>query len=175
VPIGLYRTTPDGRMLDANAALVEILGYPSREALMEVNVRDLYVDPADRNDWQVILDHEAGPLVRSFEARLQRLPGSVIWARFTLQAFRDGQGQVMRYEGALEDVTGRKQAEESLRASEVRFRALVQNSSDMIGILEQSGSVRYESPSHQRVLGHAVDEYLGRGFLDLVHPRTARR
>ncbi|HEY2738484.1 MAG TPA: EAL domain-containing protein [Thermoanaerobaculia bacterium] len=170
VPIGLYRTTPDGRMLDANAALVAILGYPSREALMEVNVRDLYVDPADRNDWQVILDHEAGPLVRSFEARLQRLPGSVIWARFTLQAFRDDHGQVMRYEGALEDVTGRKQAEESLRASEVRFRALVQNSSDMIGILEQSGSVRYESPSHQRVLGHAVDEYLGRSFLDLVHP-----
>jgi diguanylate cyclase (GGDEF)-like protein/PAS domain S-box-containing protein len=170
VPIGLYRTTPEGRMLDANAALVQILGYPSRESLMEANVRDLYLDPADRHDWQVVLDNEAGASVRSFEARLRRLQGSVIWARFSLQVFRDKNGQILRYEGALEDVTARKQAEEALRASEERFRALVQNASDLIAILEQSGSVRYESPSHQRVLGHVPDEYLGRGFLDLVHP-----
>jgi diguanylate cyclase (GGDEF)-like protein/PAS domain S-box-containing protein len=169
VPIGLYRTTPDGRMLDANAALVQILGYSSRESLMESNVRDLYLDPADRHDWQAVLDNEAGEPVRSFEARLRRLQGSVIWARFSLQVFRDETGRILRYEGALEDVTARKQAEEALRASEERFRALVQNASDLIAILEQNGAVRYESPSHQRVLGHAADEHLGRGFLDLVH------
>jgi diguanylate cyclase (GGDEF)-like protein/PAS domain S-box-containing protein len=170
VPVGLYRTTPDGRMLDANAALVRILGYPSREALMKVNVRDMYFDPADRHQWQVSLESEDQVSVQTFEARLRRHPGTVIWARFTLQAFRDADGQILRYEGALEDVTARRQAEESLRASEERFRALVQNASDLIGILEQSGSVRYESPSHQRVLGHAPDEHQGKGFLELVHP-----
>jgi diguanylate cyclase (GGDEF)-like protein/PAS domain S-box-containing protein len=170
VPVGLYRTTPEGRMLDANDALVRILGYPGREALMEVNVRDLYVDPGDRHEWQVSVESDGGASSLSFEARLRRFQGSVIWARFSLQAFRDGEGRIIRYEGALEDVTGRRQAEAALRASEERFRSLVQNSSDMIAILEQSGSVRYESPSHQRVLGSAPDEHLGRSFLDLVHP-----
>jgi diguanylate cyclase (GGDEF)-like protein/PAS domain S-box-containing protein len=169
VPVGLYRTTPDGRMLDANAALVRILGYPSREALMEVNVRDLYLDPSDRQHWQVAIESDNAS-VQAFEARLRRYHGTVIWARFRFQAFRDESGQILRYEGALEDVTDRRLAEEALRASEERFRALVQNASDMIGILEQSGSVRYESPSHQRVLGHAPDEQQGRSFLDLVHP-----
>jgi diguanylate cyclase (GGDEF)-like protein/PAS domain S-box-containing protein len=171
VPVGLYRTTPDGRMLDANAALVQILGFPSREALMEVNVRDLYLDPADRYEWQLGLESRNMSSVQSFEARLRRHGGTVIWARFSLQAFRGEQGQILRYEGALEDVTARKQAEEALRASEERFRALVQNASDLIGILEQSGSVRYESPSHQRVLGHAADELIGKAFLELVHPQ----
>ena len=170
VPIGLYRTTPEGRMLDANDALVRILGYPSREALMEVNVREMYVDPADRHEWQVSMEGASGASARTFEARLRRFDGSVIWVRFSLQAFRDDEARIMRYEGALEDVTARRQAEEALRASEERFRALVQNASDLIAILEQNGAVRYESPSHQRVLGHAPDEYLGKGFLDLVHP-----
>jgi diguanylate cyclase (GGDEF)-like protein/PAS domain S-box-containing protein len=170
VPIGLYRTTPDGRLLDANAALVQILGYPSRESLMEVNVRDLYLDPADRHDWQLALESEGEEPVQSFEARLRQLQGTVIWARFSLHAFRDEQGRILRYEGALEDVTARKQAEEALRASEERFRALVQNASDLIAILEQGGSVRYESPSHQRILGQSGAEVLGRSFLDMVHP-----
>ena len=52
VPIGPYRTTPEGRMLDANAALVEILGFPSREALFEFDVNALYLDPEVRHDWQ---------------------------------------------------------------------------------------------------------------------------
>jgi len=170
VPIGLYRTTPDGRLLDANAALVRVLGYPSRDALMEVNVRDLYLDPADRHGWQTALENENASSAQTFEARLRRFQGTVIWARFSLQTFRDDAGSVLRYEGVLEDVTARRQAEEALRASEERFRALVQNASDLIGILEQSGSVRYESPSHKRVLGHAADELVGKSFLELVHP-----
>jgi diguanylate cyclase (GGDEF)-like protein/PAS domain S-box-containing protein len=170
VPIGLYRTTPDGRLLDANAALVQVLGYPSRDALMEVNVRDLYFDPADRHGWQVALENENASSAQTFEARLRRYQGTVIWARFSLQTFRDDVGLILRYEGVLEDVTARRQAEEALRASEERFRALVQNASDLIGILEQSGSVRYESPSHKRVLGHAADELVGKSFLELVHP-----
>jgi diguanylate cyclase (GGDEF)-like protein/PAS domain S-box-containing protein len=170
VPVGLYRTTPDGRLLDANAALVKVLGYPSRDALMEVNVRDLYFDPADRHQWQVALESELASSAKTYEARLRRFHGPVIWARFSLQTLRDDEGRVLRYEGVLEDVTARRQAEEALRASEERFRALVQNASDLIAILEQSGSIRYESPSHRRILGHAADELVGKNFLEKVHP-----
>ena len=173
IPVGLYRTTPDGCMLDANAALVEILGYPSREELMRVSVGDIYLDPEDRHRWQREVLAEGR--FYTFEARVRRWHGDVIWVRFSLQAFRDADGRILRYEGALEDVTARKEAEAALRASEERFRALVQNASDLIAILESDGTVRYESPSHRRVLGHAPEQLLGKSFLDLVHPEDRAR
>ena len=52
VPVGLYRTTPAGRMLDANSALVRTLGFRDLEALLETQVGDLYLDPEDRRRWQ---------------------------------------------------------------------------------------------------------------------------
>jgi diguanylate cyclase (GGDEF)-like protein/PAS domain S-box-containing protein len=169
VPVGLYRTTPAGRMLDANSALVRILGFSDLEALLETQVGDLYLDPEDRSRWQRAFEG-AGP-VQSFEARVRRrLDGTVIWVRFTVRAVRGEHGDVLHYEGALEDVTDRRQAEEALRASEERFRSLVQNASDLISILSADGTVTYESPSHGRVLGLEPEAHAGRNLLDLVHP-----
>ncbi len=87
-----------------------------------------------------------------------------------MRAIRGEESRILRYEGALEDVTDRRRAEEALRASEERFRSLVQNASDLISILDADGIVRYESPSHQRVLGLYPEEHAGRNVLDLVHP-----
>ena len=150
VPIGLYRTTPAGRMLDANEALVRILGYPDRETLLEANVGDIYCDPEDRQRWQRSVAAETTPGIQTFEARVRRYDGRTIWVRFSLRAFQDLEGRIVRYEGALEDITDGRRAQEGLQASEERFRALVQNASDMISILDPDGSVRYASPSHQR-------------------------
>jgi diguanylate cyclase (GGDEF)-like protein/PAS domain S-box-containing protein len=168
VPVGLYRTTPAGRMLDANAALVRILGYPDLESLLETRVGDLYLDPEDRLRWQRAFEG-SGP-VQSFEARVRRhADGEAIWVRFTVRAVRGEAGEVLHYEGALEEVTDRRRAEEALRASEERFRSLVQNASDLISILDADGTVRYESPSHLRVLGLAPETHAGRSLLELVH------
>jgi PAS domain S-box-containing protein len=57
VPVGLYRTTPDGRMIDANPVLVQLLGYASREALLRTNAADAYLTAAERRHWQEMLDH----------------------------------------------------------------------------------------------------------------------
>jgi diguanylate cyclase (GGDEF)-like protein/PAS domain S-box-containing protein len=168
VPIGLYRTTPAGVMLDANSTLVKILGYPSLQSLLETRVGDIYVDPEDRRRWQQVIRNATS--AQSFEARVRRFDGDVIWVRFTVRAFHGEDGEILRYEGALEDITDHHRAEEALRSSEERFRSLVQNASDLICILDAQGIVRYESPSHHRVLGSEPEEHVGRSLPEMVHP-----
>ncbi|HET9227324.1 MAG TPA: EAL domain-containing protein [Thermoanaerobaculia bacterium] len=178
VPVGLYRTTPAGHMLDANDALVRILGYPDRETLLGANVGDdIYYNPEDRQRWQRSFEEDdregetgiGGIGIRSFETRVRRPDGAIIWVRFSLRAFRDEEGKILRYEGALEDITDRRRAQDALRASEERFRALVQNASDMISILDPEGAVLYASPSHHRLLGHPSESFVGGSYLDFVH------
>jgi diguanylate cyclase (GGDEF)-like protein/PAS domain S-box-containing protein len=173
VPVGLYRTTPSGDLLDANPAIVRLLGYPDRDSLLTANSADMYLDPEDRLRWQRAV--EGGGTVQAFEARMRRLDGTVIWGRFSVRGVLGEDGQVVLYEGAMEDVTDQKRAEEALRASEERFRALVQNASDMIAILGADGTVLYGSPSHERVLGLVLKEQRHPAILDFVHPEDRER
>jgi PAS domain S-box-containing protein len=116
VPIGLYRNMPGGRITDANPAMVHMLGYPDRESLLAVNVTDLYVDQDDRIRLRTLTMQDG--VVRNFETQLRRADGSVFWAQVDGHAIRDAGGQVLGYEGAVQDVTERKQAEEALRQAQ---------------------------------------------------------
>jgi PAS domain S-box-containing protein len=100
IPVGLYRTTPEGQIIDINPALVQMLGYPDRQALLAVNITDV----------QALMEREG--VVRNFEARLRRHDETIIWVRNSARAVRDGDSRVLYYEGSLEDITKRKVAEE---------------------------------------------------------------
>lgn len=110
VPIGLYEAAPDGQILDANPALVEMLEYPSPAALRRVNVAELYVDPSDFNSWKQAL--ETSGLVQHHQARLRTFAGGVCWTENSARAVLDPRSQQLTYEGSLEDITARKNAEE---------------------------------------------------------------
>jgi diguanylate cyclase (GGDEF)-like protein/PAS domain S-box-containing protein len=73
------------------------------------------------------------------------------------------------------DVTERQLAEAVLRESEERFRALVQNGSDLITIIDRDGTIRFESPSIEHMLGYGVDDLIGANAFDLIHPDDAER
>jgi PAS domain S-box-containing protein len=113
VPIGIYRTTPDGRIIDSNPALVAMLGYDS---FAELSARNLEQDFSDasysRQDFKVLLEREGE--IKGLEAAWKRKDGSLIHIRENAKLVRGENGQLF-YEGTVEDVTQRKQAEAAQR------------------------------------------------------------
>jgi two-component system, sensor histidine kinase and response regulator len=106
----------------------------------------------------------------SVEYRLQTPDDRWIWLQDEAVLVRDPQGRPLHWQGVLVDVTARKAAEDALRHSEERFRALVHNSYDVVVVLDSAGTRTYISPSIERLLGHASADLLGRSPEDLVHP-----
>jgi PAS domain S-box-containing protein len=109
IPIGLYRTTPDGRIMDANPALVEMLRYPDRETMLGIHVLETYVSPEDRQLFRAQL--ERADVVLHRETQLRCYDGTTIWVNEDARVIRDQNGAVLHYEGSLEDITERKRME----------------------------------------------------------------
>jgi PAS domain S-box-containing protein len=113
IPMGLYRTTPEGRRLDVNSTLLQMARCPDRETFFKGNVMDDYINPEDRKRWQALMEREG--IVCGFEAKCRRYDGTAIWIRDTARIVHDSKGQVLYYEGAVEDITEHKRAERKER------------------------------------------------------------
>jgi PAS domain S-box-containing protein len=166
VPIGLYRTNPSGQIIDINPALVRLLGYPDRDALLKVNVPDLYVNPGDRIRWQALTDRKE--IMPDFEVRFRTYDGTIIWVRDTGIAVRDDRGQVIGYFGYIEDITERKNAEDALRKSEEQYRTLVESVNEAIILQDKTGEILTWNSAAEQIFGVAAYEVLG-------HATTSRK
>jgi len=129
MPVGMFRSNFDGRLLDANPALVRMLGLPSREALLAMNVAQLFAAGHDGSFWRELLDREG--VLSGAELELRRADGARIWVRVNARAAWDEGGDVS-YEGVVEDVTGRKRAEEGLSQSQQRLELINRFAAEMI-------------------------------------------
>ena len=169
VPVGMYRTTPDGRVMLANRrARADARGRgprprrrPRRDGPLRRPGRPGPVPRADRPGRAPSAGSRpggAGP--RAASATSGSTPGP--------SATRAG--GPLHYEGVVEDVTAEREAREALFRSEARFRALVQRSSDVVVVVGPDGAVRYVSPAVERLLDRRPESVLGRPALDTVHP-----
>ena len=104
------------------------------------------------------------------ERQLLARDGRIIETLLSALPEYDEQGRVVGTRAMFVDISGRKQAEEALRRSEVRFRSLVQNSSDIIAVFDESAVMQYVSPSVERLLGYTPDSLIGSTVGQLVHP-----
>jgi PAS domain S-box-containing protein len=113
VPIGLFRGTPDGRLLRINPALVQILGYPDRDALLATNAFDLYPKKEELERWKG--EVLKGAREYDLELQLQRLDGTIIWVRLSCNALRAADGTILHYDGAIADVSEEKIADSRIK------------------------------------------------------------
>ncbi|MFW9830893.1 MAG: PAS domain S-box protein [Candidatus Thorarchaeota archaeon] len=171
VPVGVFRTKPGkGEILDANSALVKMLGSPDKEALIKKQASSFYVDPNARRKWERMVAEDG--VVRGFEAEFRRLDGQIIWVLLNSRAVRNSQGQLIYYEGTIEDITDRKLAQEALADSEERYRLFFENLTDVILHIDANLNLIDVSPSVERHLGYHPTELKGKFYpgLNLIAP-----
>jgi len=123
---GIYVTTPDGLLLNANPALARMMGYDSPRDLIR-NVTDvanrIYVDPNVRAEYKSRMEQDG--IVREFEYQARQRDGSVLWLSDSASAVRDESGKVIRYEGAVRDITNQRRAEDEVAEGRRRLQEVI--------------------------------------------------
>ena len=153
---GIYIVTPDDVILDANPALVRMLGYDSKEDLLSHTVADIITDPAQRR----FLRHEVDtqPMLQGREITLIRKDGSAIVCLNTAAVVRDTTGKAVRYHGALMDITERREMERRLYQQQEFARRLVDSFPDLIFVLDAAGHYTFTSPRIKDILGYETED-----------------
>jgi PAS domain S-box-containing protein len=155
--IGMFQSTVAGRYLRVNQALAKLYGYDSPQALIQAVSaidRQIYVDADRRNEFMAYMGRFNQ--VTSFEVQMQRRDGSVIWTSISARSVFDEQGELLFYEGSVQDITDRKRMENLLQT---QFRTTK--------ILTMASTVMQASP----LILEAIGELLGwhRGELWLLN------
>jgi len=133
LPVGIYRTTPDGTIIEANPALAKMLGYKEAE-LKKINVKDLYAKKSQRDAFLKMVHDEKFTF---FEFKLRRKDGKTIWGRDYSQAVTGPAGETVCYDGIMADITREKMAEEKLKKVLSLLRKSGQERQQMIKKLER--------------------------------------
>ena len=113
---GVFRSTPDGKIILANEAMAKMFGYDSPAEIM-ADITDvaaqLYVHPEERASVKKIIAEQNA--IRNYEVQFHRKDGGAFWGSATMKAIRNGKDQILYYEGIIEDITERKLSIERLR------------------------------------------------------------
>lgn len=147
VPVGLYRTTPDGKIVGGNDALMKILGFSDRAAMLHTNVWDHYPRSEDREQ-QIRTGPSEDGTWRELE--LRRVDGSKIWVRDWSRVVLGEAGQVSYFDGVLEDITEQ-------RMVEARFQAAFEDSPIGMSISTLDGRMIKGNAAVSDLLGIPID------------------
>jgi PAS domain S-box-containing protein len=166
-PIGIYRTTPDGRIMMANPALVRMLGYSSLQDLATRNLEKEGFEPTyPRSRFKKLMEEEGE--VAGLEAAWVKSDGNIISVRENAKAIRDEKGAILYYEGTAEDITERKRAEEALLVSEEKFSKAFHDSSSLMAITTlKEGRVIDINEAYCRLAGYKREELVGHTTAEL--------
>ena len=157
---GVYFSTPEGKLLDGNAALVQVLGYESKEDLLSLDPRALNSDPNQNPVLGRTADDQGG--VRTREIMLRRKNGTLGVFLDTSRAVWDAGGKIVRYQGTLVDVTERREMEKALRGQEEFQRYLLESFPDLILVIDLNGRYSFVSSRIHDLRGYKPEDLLGK-------------
>ena len=168
--VGIYRSTPDGRIVMANPALLRILGYGSFQELASHNLESGKFEMSyPRSEFKEKI--ESAGMLSGWETSCTRRDGRAIFVRESATVVRGADGAVLYYDGVIEDISERKKAEQALHESEERFRNLTAAAFEGI-VITDSGRIVDINDQGLKLFGCERAEMVGRDALDFVSPES---
>jgi len=157
---GVYFSTPEGKLLDVNAALVSILGYDNKEELLVLD--PLAVNP--NPNLAPVLGRSSGDQgsVRAREVTLRRKDGTLGTFLDSSRAVWDASGKIVRYQGTLVDITERRQMERAMQRQEKFQRDLLASFPDLILVIDTNERYAFVSPRVKDLLGYPPEELINK-------------
>ncbi len=152
LPVALYRSTPDGRVLACNGATAELLGYrDSQEVAALRSPTAFFARPSQQDEFHLRMA-ETG-FVSGYEHEVRRRDGRAIWVESTARAVYDEAGNIRYFEGAMIDITARMSAAE---ANE-RLLAIIEQASDIVVVIGANGHILYANRAARTFYGVSED------------------
>ncbi|HEY6930540.1 MAG TPA: PAS domain S-box protein [Thermoanaerobaculia bacterium] len=174
-PIGIYRSTRDGRFLSVNAAFARKLGYATIEEVLALDLpTDLYWDPKERERLFARSEELGG--VATFEVLFKKKDGTPLWIEMHSRAVRNEAGETLFCEGFIRSIHDRKRAEENLRRSEEQYRLLFEANPHPMWVFD-TDTLRFlaVNESAERDYGYSRDEFLAMTIRDIRAPEVRER
>ncbi|MFA6894178.1 MAG: PAS domain S-box protein [Bacteroidales bacterium] len=166
----IYMLNTDGLFTFVSPAWTRFLGYPLDQVIGKPF--QPFVHPDDVDECMLFMQKVivTGQRKEGVEYRVKHIDGTWKWHTSSASPLIDNSGKVVGYYGIARDISERRSADEALRKSEEKYRLLVENSHDIIFISNLEGVISFVSNAWTALLGHSVDQVVGKSFLSFVHP-----
>ena len=169
VGVGVYISSKEGKFLDANKALLDMLGYKDKKEFLKIDIaKDLYVRPEDRRKFQEMIEHDGQ--VIDYEVQFKRKDGKAIPVLHTGHVRYDQDGNVLGYEGINVDQSQRKQMEKELREAHDFLDKLIRSSPNAIIATDLDGNIIIWNRGAEEILGYRADEVIGKMNIEQIYP-----
>jgi PAS domain S-box-containing protein len=169
---GLFFSTPEGRFVEVNDALVAMLGYSSREELLQVDIStQVYFSPDQRKVHAAAMEKDGH--MRNFEATLRRKDGSPIYVLINAFGLYDSAGKLLQIRGLMLDVTGLRNYQSELQRERDFSGKILSNTQSFILVSDTAGLISYANRRWYEA-GFEQGELLGRPLLELAAPGYVR-
>jgi len=173
---GIYVTTPAGALLNANPALARMMGYDTPEGLIRGAgdiTHSVYVRPEARAEYQRLMQRDG--MVREFEYQVHRRGGAILWLSDSASAVRDENGEIVRYEGTVRDITDQKRAEEAIAVGRRLLQTVIDTVPAVINVKDKQ--LRYVLMNRYMagIFGIEPKEAIGKTTSDLMSRYGAQK
>jgi PAS domain S-box-containing protein len=166
---GLFISSKEGKFLDCNQALLDMLGYSTKEEFLEIDIaRDLYVNPEDRKVFQERIERDG--YAKDMEVEFKKKNGERITVLLTGHPIKNEKGEVVGYQGINLDISERKRIENELREANEFFMNLIESSVDGIIAADMKGDIFIFNKGAEALTGYAAEEVISKLHITKIYP-----
>ena len=174
VACGVFISSKEGKFLNANRALLDMLGYGNKDEFLNIDIaNDLYVKPGERQKFKEMIERDGR--VIDYEVEFKRKDGSTVPALLTGHVRYDQQGNVIGYEGLNIDITARKLMERQLKEAHDFINKIIQSSPNAITATDMKGNILIWNRAAEETIGYKAADVIGKMNIQKIYPDEKAR